>query len=250
MKTDPDHGILDMVNVRDLGGLPTVDGGTTKRHLLYRSESLASVTERDVCTLLSRLGVKNVIDLRSVLEVEHERPTWADAPGVRYQNLPLSDGFDVIPPSLTQEEITELVPTKYLGYLEHARGNILTALESIAEAASRGRSSIFACTYGKDRTGVLAMVVLDLLGVKRSSIIDDYLATAPAMPEILTRMKDHALHGPRILIAPAQIYEANRYSAEAFLRGMDDRGGVEGWAIAAGLSSSRLDRLRNALVAT
>lgn len=249
MTSEQALGLLDMVNIRDLGGLPTVDGGETRRHLLYRSESLSSVSKRDGEALVGPLRIRNVIDLRAALEVDYQQATWAKARGVDYQNLPLSDGFDDLPATMTPEALAELLPVKYLSYLDRAPSNIVRALVSVTEAASDGRASLFACTYGKDRTGVLAMVLLDLLRVRRSNIVDDYVASAAAMPELLVRMKDHALHGPRILAVPAEVYQAKHDTAKAFLRGLDERGGAQAWAEAAGFARSSLDQARTCLVA-
>lgn len=53
------------VNVRDLGGLATVDGGTTRFGRIYRSDNLQGLTERDVELLVEELKLRHVIDLRS-----------------------------------------------------------------------------------------------------------------------------------------------------------------------------------------
>ncbi|TDC57389.1 protein-tyrosine-phosphatase, partial [Actinomadura sp. GC306] len=62
------------VNARDLGGLPTTDGRTTRRARILRSDNLQHLTVADVRLLLDDYGLKNIIDLRSNAEVRLEGP--------------------------------------------------------------------------------------------------------------------------------------------------------------------------------
>ena len=63
------------VNVRDVGGLPTVDGRTTRPGVLLRSDNLQDLSAADVTRLVDELGLRTVVDLRSTGEVHLEGPT-------------------------------------------------------------------------------------------------------------------------------------------------------------------------------
>lgn len=244
----PPHYPQGLVNFRDLGGLPAAGGRRVRAGLVYRSESLAGLAAADVELLCADLGVGNVIDLRAVMEVESARPACADRPGMRYVNLPLSDGFAEVPADLSEAELKSLVARKYGGYLTAAGQNIRLALESIAEAATAGIPSVFNCTYGKDRTGVLAAVLLELLEVERAAIVEDYAATAAAMPVLMERMSSDPMHGPRLRSVPRQVYLAERRSLEDFLANLDRDGGAVAWALESGLPAGTLGRLRSSLL--
>jgi protein-tyrosine phosphatase len=61
-------------NFRDVGGLPTVDGRFTRRGVLFRSSALEELTSRDVRLLIDDIGLRTVIDLRSVDDRETAQP--------------------------------------------------------------------------------------------------------------------------------------------------------------------------------
>ena len=67
------------VNVRDLGGLPTVDGGSTVHRRLLRSENLQELSPADIARLVKEIGVTTVVDLRTTGELEVEGPAPLDA---------------------------------------------------------------------------------------------------------------------------------------------------------------------------
>src|SRR5438874_453262 len=65
------------------------------------------------------------------------------------------------------------------------------------------------CTAGKDRTGVLVALLLDLLGVAREQIVADYAATTDNMPGILDRIRSSSFfQGNGLAAAPAWIFES------------------------------------------
>ena len=159
-------------NFRDLGHYPTIDGRVTVWGKLFRSDTLHELTTADL-EVLRQIGLAGVIDLRTTAEVERAgRGLLADEP-IRYLHA-----------SVLQEEGGETVaaPTgddpseRYLWYLDAGRLALVAALEMVADPDSY--PLVFHCAAGKDRTGVLAALVLDILGVHPDVIIEDYMLTA------------------------------------------------------------------------
>ena len=172
-------------NFRDLGGYPTADGRQTRWRLLFRADGLTRLSSTDLSTL-AELGVRNVIDLRTALEVESRGRFPADATGVRYHHLPLTDtlpGAEDVP----QWGDTGFIARRYLGMLEWGAPSVAAALELLADRANL--PAVFHCSVGKDRTGVLSALVLGFLGVPDDVIVEDYLLSAAAMVRILDRLR-------------------------------------------------------------
>ena len=152
------------VNVRDLGGLPTTDGGTTVPGRLLRSENLQELTPGDVARLVDEIGVTTVVDLRSTNEVMIEGPAPLDAlAGVRHAHHPVLKEFLDVSDTVKAALVTEAAQADrerypadpmcghYLGYLENRPEEVVGALRSIATAPG---AAIVHCAAGKDRTGV------------------------------------------------------------------------------------------------
>ncbi len=142
-----------MVNFRDLGGLPA-DGGTVKRGVLYRSDSLAYATPGDAKRLVDQLRLTTIIDLRGQYEVENlGRGPLVDM-AVTYVHAPIVDvsGADDL-------------AGHYLAMLAE-KGDVLAGMIKLL-AAAETLPAVFHCEAGCDRTGVLAAAVLGLLGRAR-----------------------------------------------------------------------------------
>lgn len=71
------------LNLRDIGGLPCVNGGSTRHGVLLRSGSLGLLTADDAAALMAVLGVETVIDLRTAREVAADGPSCSPGPGQR-----------------------------------------------------------------------------------------------------------------------------------------------------------------------
>jgi protein-tyrosine phosphatase len=179
---DTDRSLVfqSIVNFRDLGGLPAADGAWVRRGLLFRSATLHMATPDDALQL-RRLGVRNVIDLRT----EAERVRWpaqgAWSPEHVLHAPLLRETWD------RTSLLADVDPVKFLAerYLDMINGSgdvIATVLEFLADANTG--PTVFHCAAGKDRTGVIAAVILGLLGVNHDVIADDYHLTATAMADL------------------------------------------------------------------
>ena len=163
------------VNFRDLGGLP-VAGGVVRRGRLYRSDSLHSMTPADLDRLHDEVGVRTVVDLRMKQEQEEHGP-W---PGhfrdhVQVLHRPL---FSEVQPEWTKESSWATPRSgaeRYLDFLEAGLDVVAQVVRELGDPATT--PAVMHCHSGRDRTGIVVAVVLDLLGVDRDVIGADYAVT-------------------------------------------------------------------------
>lgn len=170
------------VNLRDLGGIP-IDGGLLRDGLAIRTDDLAYVTE-EVAGQLVDGGLTAIIDLRSPLEVSVTGRGPLGAQPIAYHHLPLiadvGASMDRERPALTHEAMGVM----YLRMVEGAAPQLVTALNVIAYTPG---ATAFHCAAGRDRTGVLAAMLLLALGAADDDIIADYARTGDNMVAIMAR---------------------------------------------------------------
>lgn len=168
------------LNWRDLGGYETADGRVTRWRCIYRSDGLDQLTDADL-DLIAALGIRLVIDFRVDREVGEAPSRLPDHPELRRQRLPI--GEDVAANSVIERmqsgEITRYsaddVAATYEMILEDAAPVFGTAVTHAADPANH--PMVFHCTAGKDRTGLMAMLLLGALGVADDEIARDYELT-------------------------------------------------------------------------
>ncbi len=236
-------------NFRDLGGYRTGDGGTVAWGRLYRSDSLHRLTETGQAAF-ARLGIATVLDLRAHSEVREH--TWAAPPQWRglARHVPLQDELsqwsDVDPAEL---EHPGFAARHYLQIATSGMAALRAAMETLAAPAAL--PAVFHCAAGKDRTGVLAALVLRLLGVPAGLVADEY-----ALSELGTARWEASLAAGNPddtqttwgFIPPAML-TAHKDTMLAFLRQIDaEYGSADGFARQAGISAETLGRLRAGLL--
>jgi protein-tyrosine phosphatase len=225
-------------NVRDVGGLPLREGGTTRAGVLLRSASLQYLTPADVMRLVDEVGLRLVLDLRTPEEIE------------RYGSTALTDaGVETVPLTLIGESRNYLPETgddtdpllrNYLGYLADHPANVVAAVRRLA-AADAGPALVH-CAAGKDRTGTVVALVLDAVGVERDAVVADYALSSEQIEAMFRRWttasgdpmpEDLTPHHPRAEVM------------ETVLARLDEQhGGAAGWLAANGLTDEELERLR------
>ncbi len=257
------------VNVRDLGGLPTVDGQLTRFGRILRSDNLQGLTGDDVKRLVGELKLRNVVDLRSHPEVELEGPgpltrvggvtlhhhtlfaeggTFTDVeadtgPAARVADLRTGaraggdaavsgsiDGERVLPwrGERSEEDLAELrVTGYYYSYLRDRPDSVIAALRVLARADG---AAIVHCAAGKDRTGVLSALALEVAGVTREAIIADYVATGERMEQVLARLRASDTYRADLDSRPPDTHMPRAEYMSQFLESLDNRfGGPTGW---------------------
>jgi protein-tyrosine phosphatase len=229
-------------NVRDVGGLPLRDGGTTVSGELLRSANLRHVTEADVAHLTDTFGLRLVLDLRTAREIDRDGPTAVAEAGVRTVALTFmpEDGEEL--PETGDE--TDPLLRAYLGYLVDRAENVVEAVRLLG--APDAGPALIHCAAGKDRTGVLMALVLDAVGVERDAVVADYALSAEQVEAMFRRWTtaagvampdDLTPHLPRAEVI-AEVLA--RLDAE---HGDGDGGGAAGWLRANGLEDEALERL-------
>jgi protein-tyrosine phosphatase len=172
-----------LLNARDLGGLPT-GNGATRFGAVVRSDSLHRLTDVGWADL-EAYGVATIVDIRAPSECR-VRPIRVRG-AVNYRNVPLLD--DVALARVARRFDVE--GENYLWQLEHHARRVGTILTVIADAASGG--VLVHCAAGKDRTGLIASLVLAIAGVDREVIASDYALSAAA---VVAMMEEHQAAEP------------------------------------------------------
>jgi protein-tyrosine phosphatase len=242
------------VNARDLGGLPTADGGSTAAARLLRADNLQELSPADVATLVRGIGVTTVVDLRTSKEIKFEGPAPLDAvAGVRHAHHPvvaeLGAHADVIADALYGQAQRDRarypddpVCGHYLGYLEDRPDQVVAALRSVADSEG---AALVHCAAGKDRTGVVVALALVVAGVRPQAIIDDYAASGDRAEAIVARLRRSPTYAGDLERKPAESYRVRPETMAAFLEQLDSRyGGVVRWLTEHDFSAGDLARLR------
>lgn len=232
-------------NFRDLGGYPGAAGRTTRWGVLFRSDTLHELTAADV-ELLRSMGLATIIDLRTSRELLRTGRGPLEPEPILYQHLPVvreGEGDAVVAPAPTGDDLAD----RYLWYLEVGHQALVDALGVLGEPDST--PLVFHCAAGKDRTGVLAALVLDILGVGRELIVADYVITAGRMELIMGRYRADPAFAARMAKVPASRFGVEASTMERFLSGLYTRfGGARAWALAAGVSESTVKRIEDLLL--
>jgi protein-tyrosine phosphatase len=165
-------------NFRDLGGYATADGRTTLWRTLYRADGLYRLTPADV-TALEPLGLRTVIDLRSPPELDERGRFPVDAHPVVFHHLPIVDRTWAHGDAPEYERDEDFLIWAYQDMLTVGAPRFARAFEVLAEPGAL--PAVFHCAAGKDRTGLLAALLLGSLGVSHDDIVADYALTVEGM---------------------------------------------------------------------
>ena len=236
-----------LLNVRDLGGLSTPDGRRVRRGQVVRSDNLRGLTDDGAVALVRDLQPRLVVDLRTEQECAREGRGLAEVADVHYVNVPLQPKA-----ALSDEQVAAGLATNlYDDYVLQVRDNarqLVAALELLAQDSSL--PAVIHCTAGKDRTGVLVALLLDLLGVEREQVVADYAETTANMPGILDRIRASPFFRSNgLAAAPAWIFSSEPATMRDFLAHVDaEHGGTREWVRTAGLPDEAVARLQERLL--
>jgi len=162
------------VNLRDLGGYPTVDGRRVRWGLIYRSASLDGIggDDRDV---LEALGVRMIYDLRSVEERSAAPTNWPiDGAVIRAidYSMDTSEMAEAFASGIDAERARGFMRGFYVNMVDSHQTQFREVFAELLEDQSG--AVLYHCTAGKDRTGAQSALILGALGVPRDTILEDF----------------------------------------------------------------------------
>jgi protein-tyrosine phosphatase len=242
------HHLAEAVfNLRDLGGYPTRDGGTTRWRRLFRADGLHR-TDSHGGETVAALGIRRVIDLRT--DDERVNDGFFTHPSIENFHIPIIETL------WKMSELGGADQADFLltGYRLMATDNGARLGQALLFIAEHGHEPlVFHCAAGKDRTGVVAALLLALVGVSDEVIAEDFALSAPAaqqmakwyeanrgaMAERTARMGFDRDQAMRLLSAePATIL--------TFLHGLRaQHGSIEAYVARHGVDQAAIDRLRD-----
>lgn len=175
-------------NFRDLGGYPTDDGRHTRWRTLFRADGLYRLTSDDANVVMN-LGVRTVVDLRTNNEVRERGTFPVNDHDVAYHHLSIIDATwgETQTPEFDDE--VEFLVWAYRQMLAEAAPRFADAINLLSQQSVL--PAVFHCAAGKDRTGILAALVLGVLGVDESIIAADYGLTRSATTRLRTWARQH-----------------------------------------------------------
>lgn len=235
-------------NFRDLGGVSAADGRRVATGRLYRADSVHLATRADVALITGDLAVRTLIDLRSEAEVEAAGSGAID--GTLRHHLPFgAAGVDSALQRFagSADRSPDAMAARYALILESSGALVRQAVEALA--AADALPAVFFCTAGKDRTGVLAAVVLGALGVSDEDVVADYVRTEAAIDRIIGRLAAAPGSPPMYRDHPPSHFAPH---AETMRMVVDHvragHGSWIGYLRAHGTDAATVDRLREVLL--
>jgi hypothetical protein len=228
-----------LCNLRDVGGIPLPGGGVVASGVLYRGDApLAG----DRPPALRPWPPATVIDLRAPSEREAMAPADPWPEGVRLVEISLFADLD--PLSLVRKDdpmsSPELLTMLFTQVLRTGRREIVEIIGLIATGAA---PVLVHCSGGKDRTALIVVLVLDVLGVDTEILLADHMLSNACVPALQLRV-EHAL-GRRLPAPLSLVDEASIGSALETWRAHPE--GAAGWLVEHGLPPAHLAALRERL---
>jgi protein-tyrosine phosphatase len=218
-------------NVRDLGGCSTKHNKQTRWQAFVRADNLARLSS-DGKKALMAYGVKTIIDLRSEYELDIDPPAFASFQGQngfpQYINLPILDESDKVGIEIINQ--TPALTEMYSTIIDRYQKNIAQVMKAFAEATNG--TILFHCHSGRDRTGIIAAMLLSLVGVDDTTIAKDYAVSSvyiqPTFEKPLSEEPEIMLH---------------------FLAHLDTHyGGTRAYLLESGVSERELTRIHSHLL--
>lgn len=181
-------------NFRDMGGYPTIDGYHVKWGMLYRSGNLSGMTKADL-EIVNQLGIKKICDLRAKDEINKYPDPILN--GAAWNHVP------VIQDEVKIKHVGDLVSPYENGDLGGLLISLNREMVTYTETFQKvfkllldepQNPFLFHCMAGKDRTGVVAALILSVLGVSRDIILEDYLFTNHSLEKIKANLLTSESH--------------------------------------------------------
>lgn len=231
--------IPNLKNCRDLGGYETQSGYYTKAHKYLRSSNVATLTSKDLDALLD-YGVDVVVDLRGSFEQSKQPNQLIDFEQISYYHVDMLDLGrleDVDDSTKNYDELTGY----YRFVVEAAKGQIKKVFEIFLK--HQDDTILFHCSQGKDRTGIIAALLMDLVGCFEYDIVKNYSETATHIAQMMPYLEALVEDGNKQ-------YLSSHPNNMIFLLGYlyENYGSARGYLMDIGLSEDQIDQLVESFV--
>ena len=227
-------------NFRDLGGYQISDGRVTKYHKFFRSDLLTSISEADN-KVFDALNIKLVIDLRDDSERMDVPSKFTQIKGIKELHIPLLNGviggakLKNAMDDISANDEKNLLKNLYIATAKKCQLDLVRVLAALSEI--KQGSAIYHCTAGKDRTGMISALILDLVGVEKADIIADYQISCTLIKDEFFK-KDGAFGNMNYLASDPE-------NIETFLNYIHDTfGTTEKFLIESGMEQTKINDLK------
>ncbi len=238
--------LANVFNFRDLGGYPVGDGRTTQWGRMFRADGLHRLAGDDL-DLLDGIGIRTVIDLRTSNEIADRGAFPVEQYPVAYHHLSILDATWI------ETGVPDFAPTEQGGidFLVWAYRDMLDKgadrfAQAVATLAQPGNGpAVFHCAAGKDRTGILAMLILGGLGADPEVIAEDFGLTRAGMDRMRAWLAENNPDALADMQArPAHMSGAHPDAMRQILTDLNEQyGGVRGYLSSIGVGDALLDDL-------
>jgi protein-tyrosine phosphatase len=223
-------------NFRDAGGYVTRDGRTVRTGLLYRSDNLGGLLVEDR-KRFEAMGIRTIVDLRQPHEITKRAPEWACSV---WHNVALKNPAWRDADYSADEGPAEFLMARYRESVNLTGPEYAQVLAILADPDSA--PAAVHCLGGRDRTGMVFALLLDLLGVPDQVIAADYhfteLATARYMAWYRSVKPDAADLPAYIAVTPPSVILTILGELRA------EYGSIEDYVVANGLPREQVQALR------
>lgn len=232
----PRHlGIGGTYNFRDIGGYVATKGTLVSWGKLFRSDSLHNLSISGSRDLL-QLGIRNVVDLRFNHEIQRWPNPFENSGEIQYWHVPLA-------PDLIAHQNFNTIEEFYIQVVETCGARLVEILEFLAESSTL--PVVVHCTGGKDRTGIIMALLLELLGVSRNNVIYDYVLTGRYFSKLLPKLLENAKRVGRDMKYFVRLLDCREEVISNTLRHIDQKyGGVREYLFINGLNQRTVKLLR------
>jgi protein-tyrosine phosphatase len=234
-------------NFRDLGGYAVADGRTIRWRTLFRADGLDRLTPADV-EVLRPFGLRTVVDLRMAHELEERGRFPVDDYPVTFHNLSVLDKtWDREQAAASPQPPAEFLHERYTEMLLEAGPRYAQAVRLLA--AADAMPAVFHCAAGKDRTGLLAMLVLGALGVAHDDIVEDYALTSTTMEAFRAAAADDPAVAEGLAQIPQIFFAADPVAMSTVLGDIEAaHGSVRSYVQTIGVDDAALAELERQLL--
>lgn len=221
-------------NVRDLGGYETGLGRPTLWRRFLRADGLHHLSGSDIDRLQNE-GLRTVIDLRSTAERAADPNPFEGVGGIAYHPQAMFDALDPTLGAPRAPHPADPLLDFYLTALDE-RGTAIAAIMDRMASAPDG-AVLFHCTAGKDRTGIIAALLLSLVRTPEAQIIADYVMTEKRIAALVAQFLRTAEERGNDVEAYRPMLECRPETMHAMLSHLEiGHGGTDGYFDRIGLS--------------